>query len=196
MKQLLPAALMLLCLHSYAQVSHAYNPTLQGVDPMSQKAGLTNLEEDKDDMTGITMYHDPRMSPHNLRGSGIFAIIVKRKDNNYVLKLVAYHVMQYGQTAPLNATGVLIKTTDTLFAFENPDLIHGNGGNMVDISIIGSTTDKNNFVYKIFSRIIATGFCKLRFESTSQIDDYILSAREVSEIKNVVDGWLSVNKIE
>lgn len=196
MKHLLPVAFMLLCMHVYAQHGVTYQDQQP---PKATTPGLKNLIEEKDDMTGITMYYDPRTSIHSLKGSGIFAIIVKRT-NDYVLKMFAYHVLQlqFGQTipTPINATGVLIKTSDTLYAFENSNLIEGNGSNMTDIKIIGSTTDKNNFVYKLFSRIIRTGYCKLRFESTPQVDDYILSDREVSEIKNVVEAWLAVNHID
>ena len=36
----------------------------------------------------------------------------------------------------------------------------------------------------------------MRFESIPDIDDYVLSDKEVSEIKAVVNAWLAVNPIE
>ena len=83
-----------------------------------------------------------------------------------------------------------------MFTFENPALIKGNGSALPHITIEGSTIDKGNFAYKVLSRIVKRDYAKLRFESSPAIDDYILSEREISEIKTVVNAWVAVNHIE
>ena len=188
--------LALLCLSSHAQGNHSITPV------NSTTPGLTDLVEKTDDFSGNILYYDSRTSIHSLKGSGIFATILKT-NGEYKLCFTAYHSLarpigsiDAPQTTPIQVSGILIKTSDTLFTFRQPGLISGNGTGLTEIKITGTSMDKDNFAYKLLSRIIATGYCKIRFESIPGIDDYILSNREVSEIKNVVKDWLAVNKIQ
>jgi hypothetical protein len=208
MKKLLSVVLVLLSVCSHAQVSHAYNPnppgTLYAGENLSKTPGLTTLTEKDDDMTGKVLYFDPRCSIHHLKGSGIYATIIK--DNGwYSLRLTAYHVARGavmingiyipGET-PEDVTGILIKVKDTLFNFENTALIQGSGTAFSHMTISGDSRTKDNFAYKVLSRILDGDYAKVRFESSPTIEDYELSDREISEIKNVVNAWLAVNNIE
>jgi hypothetical protein len=186
--------LALLSMSSHAQGDHSITPV------NSTTPGLTDLVEKADDMTGNILYSDPRTNLHNLRGSGMFATILKT-GGDYRLFLTVYHSLnnQIGEATsftPIQVTGIIIKTTDTLFTFNNAKLIQGNGSALTEMRIVGQNADKDNFVYKILSRVIANDYCKLRFESVPGIPDYELSNREIKEIRAVVKDWLAVNKIQ
>lgn len=205
-KSFLTVAWLLLCISTYAQhTTNAYNPYPVGSgEKISTTPGLVGLVQKDDDMTGKVLYYDSRTSIHNLRGNGIYATIIKY-NGRYNLNFVAYHAVAgavvingFGSSGekPEDVTGVLIKTTDTLFTFENPTSIMGNGSALPHISVEGITMDKNNFAYKVLSRIIKGNYAKLRFEASPGINDYVLTDREISEIKNVVNAWLAVNNIQ
>jgi len=194
--------LALLWMNSHAQQNHSYNSQAPLSPVNSKTPGLTDLVEKDDDFSGNILYYDSRTSIHSLKGSGIFATILKT-NGEYKLYFTAYHSLArpYGsidapQTTPIQVSVILIKTSDTLFTFRQRGLISGNGTGLTEIRITGDSLNKNNFAYKLLSKIIATGYCKMRFESIPGIDDYVLSDREVSEIKAVVKAWLTVNHIE
>src|ERR1700710_424479 len=91
MKKFLIAALSMLSMYSYAQVSHAYNPNpIPSGDQQSKTPGLTDLVEKKDDVTGATIYYNSGNHIDKLRGEGMYAIIYK-KDSIYDLKMIVYH---------------------------------------------------------------------------------------------------------
>lgn len=200
MKHLLIAAFMLLSGYSYAQhLSNAYGApeSHQNLPITSKTPGLTDLMEQKDSITGSVFYFDPRTAVDNIHGDGIFATIFKRS-GQYALRFIAYHVAPGpvmvngfgGNVAtPVDITGVFIKTSDSLFSFEDPLQIQCNGSNFPHVIVNGDEA------YNVLTDIVKCGYAKLHFESLPQLEDDILSNREISEIAMVVKDWKALNKI-
>jgi hypothetical protein len=203
MKNIITVGMLLLCFSCYAQhANNAYGAN-QPQFATSKTPGLTDLIEKPDSITQKVFYYDPRTSVDNIHGNGIFASILKSK-GDYILRFIAYHVapgpimvngLGGNVATPVDVTGIFIKTSDSMFAFEDPLLIQSNGSSFPHIVIKSRTMDKNNTAYQVLSSIVKTGYCKLHFESLPAIDDHILSSREISEIETVLKDWLAVNKI-